>query len=231
MPPAPFWQKCVVQNLPLFWLIRDLIHLISWFFAGCHGSYDMCCMNLTCWGWSKPYFPSRCTNYQTKVCFPLFLPPHFYFDSSIILNPYCSLSCICTEILCHADDMFTVRSQIKVKSDMAQFQNLTHDQSWSCCRQSGVLLYGLVMFVSTHVKELTQRWNYDWSHQDYLMLPYLDHLLHLWPPPICTIDIELLQSSSSLRHWNQHLSMCCIQIKQSWISVDNSVVLYLKCSV
>ena len=89
-------------------------------------------MKFTCWGWSKPYFPSRCPYYQTKVCFPRSFPPPFYFDSSIIPKPYCSLSCICTEIMCHVDDILTVRGQIEENSSMAQFQNLTHDRSWSC---------------------------------------------------------------------------------------------------
>ena len=74
-------------------------------------------------------FPADARIIKTKVCFPRSFPPPFYFDSSIILKAYCSLSCICTELMCHVGDILTARGLIEVNSNMAQFQNLTHDRS------------------------------------------------------------------------------------------------------
>ena len=96
-------------------------------------------------------FPADARIIKTKVCFPRSFPPPFYFDSSIILKAYCSLSCICTELMCHVGDILTARGLIEVNSNMAQFQNLTHDRSWSfvvgwlaCCVCSpDVCIYAL----------------------------------------------------------------------------------------
>ena len=113
MPPAPFFQKGVVQNVHTIWLIFTMILRISWFLAGHHGSYGMCSVILTLCCGCKPYFPSRYPYHETKVCFPHFISSHISLASSIVLKLLTHSHAYITERMWFIGSMFMADNQME----------------------------------------------------------------------------------------------------------------------
>ena len=117
MPLAPFFQKGVVQNVYVVWLIFVMIRHISWFLVSDHGSYGMHSVKCTLWRGCKPYFPSRYPYHQTKLCFLHYFSSHISHDSSVVLKLFAHSHAYVTEWMWHIGSMFMVDNQ------MVQFGN------------------------------------------------------------------------------------------------------------